>query len=99
MSGSMEWLPKLADWTLRNSLDGAILFLVVAAMLFAFRFRLAPQLKIGLLILVGIRLFLPLAPESSWSLRGMVPSFQSFNASAHSETCLLYTSPSPRDRG
>ena len=69
-----NWLNSLIDWTLQNSLDGAILFVLVFVVLFAVRFKVAPQLRIALLVIVGLRFFLPVAPESPWSLRGLLPA-------------------------
>ncbi len=68
MDPQTEWLIDAATWTLRNSLHSSVLIALVAVMLVVFGGRIAPKFRAVLWILVGIRLVLPIAPESGVSV-------------------------------
>lgn len=61
-------LTDVGAWILRNSWEGSALLLIVALLLGLGRNWLAPGFRIALWSLVGMRLLLPIAPESPVSL-------------------------------
>ena len=71
---AIDWLTHAGAWTLRNSLETCLLFLLVWLLVTLGKNRLAPQVRIALWVAVGLRLFLPAAPESKWSLYNLLPA-------------------------
>ena len=64
----LEFLVNACSWTLQNSIEALIVIGLVAAIHFSLRRRLSPRFLSILWIIAGIRLVLPLAPESSVSV-------------------------------
>ncbi len=70
---TIDWLSQTGTWTLRNSLEASLLFLFVWIIIQSGKNWLAPQVRIALWGVVGLRLFLPAAPESAWSVHNLLP--------------------------
>lgn len=77
---------EAAEWTFRNSVSAAMFFLFVWAVFVFFKDRLSSGLRITLLVLVGIRLFLPFSPASSLSINTWFPSTRGLVEPATIET-------------
>lgn len=90
---TIDWLIQAGTWTLRNSLEASLLFVFVWIIIRAGKNYLAPQVRIALWVVVGFRLFLPAAPESSWSLHNLLPDISPAAISVTVESGKKQSSP------
>ncbi len=92
-------MDALMHWTLQNSFAASFLFLLLVPFLIPGKFRLAPQLRILCLLLFALRLFLPIAPESRWSMQNILPTLPELSAPSilqSPDTPKLQSSNSPK---
>ena len=73
MEAPNNFLTSAAAWTLQNSLEASLLVAALFLIVWLGGTRLAPRFRAALWILVGVRLLLPFAPESSWSVFNLAP--------------------------
>lgn len=69
-----DFLTAAVAWTARNSLSAAVLTIIVLLVTRLLGGRLHPLLATWLWVAVGVRLVLPVAPESAFSLARLLPS-------------------------
>ena len=73
MEATLKTLTATAEWVARNSLEGSLLIAAFLLLVVAWGKRLSPTLRIVLWAVVGIRLLLPFAPESAFSVFNLTP--------------------------
>lgn len=76
MSQIAETLAELGTWTLRNSVAGGILIVLLGILYLVFRKQVATGFWVILWTVAGVRLLLPVAPESSLSLFNLGTTLQ-----------------------
>lgn len=72
-----EWIEHAGSWTLRNSLEGGLLILLLGMLALAGHRWLSPRQRAVLWGLAAARLVLPFAPESAVSLFNAFPIAES----------------------
>jgi bla regulator protein BlaR1 len=73
MESLLFHLAEFGSWLLRSSWQASVLIVLVLLAQWVFRRQLAPRWRYALWLLVLIRLALPIAPESSWSVFNLAP--------------------------
>ena len=79
MNGAAQFLEAIFGWTWRSSLYASVLILLVFFVQFAFGKWLPVRWRYMLGLLVVLRLILPAAPESKWSVFNLSKHFASMN--------------------
>lgn len=97
MNGVAQFIEAIFDWTWRSSLYASVLILLVVLVQFAFGKVLPVRWRYLLGFLVLLRLILPAAPESKWSIFNLSKHFAS--ASPPSTVLVLPQGEATQARG
>lgn len=68
-----DWIELAGAWVWRTSLEASVLILLVAGLRWVGRNRLSPRFLMVLWAILGVRLLLPVAVESPYSISEVIP--------------------------